>query len=424
MRAFIRTGVVLLVAYSTAVTAGEVTLSNTTANNFVAKAFPWENVNQNDPATNPPLLQAAWETDVNYNCGDAWINSTMMLDSSSLRVAGITWHFTVGASSTMRNYYPAIKQGTKYYRRPGNHNADFNGYGPFTFDCGNDWIEVFDGTKGGAIGDMVVADGVPDFGNGAAPITFGFLQWGGSTGGQGDTTVITDLAGADVRYVIETRVSPGLVANFDASEGSGATGEHPSKQMWRQLNTAGDTVVGVDDAGTPAWRLRDTTSDNPRYQIQLSATDFAQMYANGWEFEIRGKAIQTGGFCGWGLTTGNDPGWGLAGRERVGFALNVVNGGADFQCVPTHGSTIVLAGEGALYHTILCVGQPSSSEYEFFLDGISRGTFDIKDGGSNSGSDNLVAFMSGSSGGVNREVYWNKVRLEYVRPTGTVFYLR
>jgi hypothetical protein len=82
------------------------------------------------------------------------------------------------------------------------------------------------------------------------------------------------------------------------------------------------------------------------------------------------------------------------------------------QIAPIHGDTVVLdPGSADDFHTIRCVGAPKSSQYEFFIDGTSYGTYDIKDGGSNSNYDNIYRFVSGSTGGTGREAYWNYVAL-------------
>ncbi len=412
-----RTLILMLVLASCAsyARAGERILSDTSAANFEAKPFFWENVTNNDPATNPPALQAYWNAGPNYNIGTAWTSAGMTVDPSAMRVKGITWHMTGTAGDDYQNYYPAIRQGTKYYRRPGNHGYDFNGTGPHTFDCGNDWIEIFDGTKGGGIGDMVVADSVPNFGNGGASISFGFIQWGGSSGGSVNATAQTRLT--DLRYVIETRDNTGTIALYDAAQET--TAENPSKQMWRERFTDGDVAEAIEDGGVKAWRLRDNSSDDaPMYQTLLSAQDFEGMYLFGWEFEFRVKAVASGQFIGWGLTAATDPGWGLATRERVGFGIS--RSGADFIVNPIHGAATTLTGEGDQFHTIRCVGQAGASTYEFFLDGASQGTFDIKDGTSNSSFDNLLSFTSGSSGGTGLEAYWNKVSLGYTPVLGSV----
>ena len=116
------------------------------------------------------------------------------------------------------------------------------------------------------------------------------------------------------------------------------------------------------------------------------------------------------GFTGWGLTTTTDPGWGLTTRERVGFGIGV--SGDAFSITPIHGSAVVLApGSASDFHTIRCVGKAQSSEYEFSIDGVSYGTFDIKDGSSNSSFDNVFRFVSGSTTGSGRETLWNFVGL-------------
>jgi sialidase-1 len=213
-----------------------------------------------------------------------------------------------------------------------------------------------------------------------------------------------------------------VLAKYDADEGNPATAidiESPTDQGWAEEGSGGGVVLeGVVDGGTNAWRISDgSTGLNPAYNLSLSATQLEQMYQNGWQFELRARAVQGGGFGAWGVTAANDPGWGLTGSERVGFGVDSVVENDAFQVTPTHGGVVTLvAGSASTFHTIRAVGAPLSSQYEFFVDGVSYGFFDIKDGGSNANFDDVVRFASGSTGGSGREVEWNLVCLEANQP--------
>lgn len=211
----------------------------------------------------------------------------------------------------------------------------------------------------------------------------------------------------------------GVLSEYDADAGSPASAgaiESPSAQGWTEAGTGSGVVVeGVVTGGTNAWRISDDASGlNPTNTQSLSAAQLTEMYLGGWEFEMVVRAVRGdgGGFGAWGVSLGNDPGWGLTGRERVGFGISYIVATDALKVSPTHGSPVTLgAGSAADFHTIRCVGAPLSSQYEFFLDGISQGTFDIKDGSSNANYDDVTRFASGSTGGTGRETEWHSVQL-------------
>jgi len=217
----------------------------------------------------------------------------------------------------------------------------------------------------------------------------------------------------------------GILARYDAnagSPGSAAEIQSPVAQGWDESGTGGGVAVGgVVDGETNGWRISDDASGlNAAYVASLSEAELMQMYQNGWVFEMVVRAVRgepVTGFCGWGVTTGSDPGWGLSERERVGFSVELVAASGAFQVTPTHGGTITLSpASGAGFHTIRCVGLPFSPLYEFFLDGVSLGTFDIRDGSSNSNYDDVVRFASGSTSGTGREASWHSVQLSVGEP--------
>jgi len=204
-------------------------------------------------------------------------------------------------------------------------------------------------------------------------------------------------------------VRANVLATYSADVGEVI--QNPTEQGWEETGLGNGVVVeGVVADGTNAWRIVDDASNlNPRYGWALTAEDFQAMYDQGWTYTFVVRGV-TAGFSGWGISTANDPGWGLTGRERVGFGITV-SGGA-FNISPIHGSPVDLGpGSANDFHTIRCLGKAQSSEYEFFIDGESYGTYDIKDGGSNVNYDDVLRFVSGSTGGTGRETLWNFVGL-------------
>ena len=84
------------------------------------------------------------------------------------------------------------------------------------------------------------------------------------------------------------------------------------------------------------------------------------------------------------------------------------------QINPIHGGGAINLGanSAAEFHSLRMVGISMSSSYEFFIDDVSQGTFDISDGSSNSAFDNLIGFQSGSSGDTGRVANSNRVLLQ------------
>ncbi len=208
--------------------------------------------------------------------------------------------------------------------------------------------------------------------------------------------------------------SAGILGQYDADAGTPI--ESPVSQGWTESGSGTNvTLEGINLNGTNAWRILDNAANlNPAYYTELSPADLQMMYISGWEFTMTvrpGPDASFAGFGAWGVSVANDPGWGLTSQERVGFTIQTASGNA-FQVSPVHGGTITLESDSANeFHSIRCVGQPLSSQYEFFVDGQSQGVFDIKDGGSNTNYDNAVRFASGSTGGTGIEAYWHSISL-------------
>jgi hypothetical protein len=238
-------------------------------------------------------------------------------------------------------------------------------------------------------------------------------------------------------------VSSAVSLTYDAGpEGGGPADIDPVLQGWDENevdNSSGPPLQNVFfdkpdfGSGFNATRIDDqqgtpnpSPNDNPRYEIFLSNGNFADMYAHGWEMNFRFKPIQGGNFVAWGINpdTATDPGWGLGTtRERVGFGLGIDAGNNSATISPIGGTLINLGADTSEdYHLITAVGDAGSSSVDLFVDGAFNQTYDIKDGTSNSGSDDRLFWESGSSGGVGRSVAWNLVSLEFV-PEPSSFFL-
>ena len=191
-----------------------------------------------------------------------------------------------------------------------------------------------------------------------------------------------------------------------------------------EVAPVGNTEFGYENVGPVqpdgttgynAWQLNDQQGsgdpDNPGYQYFLDSEDFQRMFDYGWTLELRLRNPQGGGFYMWGINpvTATDPGWGLGTiRERVG--IGVSRDAADgAQLISPVGGTAVNLGPGSadVYHVIKATGAAGSSTVDLYIDGVLNQSYDIKDGTSNSSSDNRCGIQSGSSGGVGRVTNFN-----------------
>ena len=219
---------------------------------------------------------------------------------------------------------------------------------------------------------------------------------------------------------------------YDAGpEGGGPADIDPVLQGWNADevdNSSGAPLQNVFfdkpdfGSGFNATRIDDqqgsgnpSPNDNPRYDIVLTANDFKDMFNNGWQFEFRFKPVQGGNFTHWGIDDVSDPGWGLGGRRRVGFGVSIDGADNSVNINPVNGTSINLGPDSSEdYHLVTAVGAAGSTMVDVSVDGVFNQTYDFAGAGSNTSSDNVVGFQSGSSGGTGRSVAWNMVRLTFV----------
>ena len=151
---------------------------------------------------------------------------------------------------------------------------------------------------------------------------------------------------------------------YDAGpEGGGPADIDPVLQGWTAdevVNSGGAPLQNVFfdkpdfGSGFNATRIDDqqgsgnpSPDDNPRYDIALTASDFQDMFDNGWTFEFRFKPIQGGNFTHWGIDAVSDPGWGLAGRRRVGFGVGIDGSDNSVTINPVNGTAINLGPDSS-----------------------------------------------------------------------------
>ncbi len=193
-------------------------------------------------------------------------------------------------------------------------------------------------------------------------------------------------------------------------------------------------VGPINDAQGASWQIVDqlsaTSLDSPAYPITFEPGQFEALYDHGWEYEFTVKAVQEtdfSGFTGWGLTAANDPGWGFSGSSaRVGFFFGV-NDNNSFWVSINSGTKHYVLESGDDFHTVRAIGAPESTEFEWFIDGVSQGIGNLESIGAHEG----LIFQAGSSPRIGGAANWKKVSLqsldaETVYPTtpitGTVLF--
>ena len=183
-------------------------------------------------------------------------------------------------------------------------------------------------------------------------------------------------------------------------------------------NVTGVTGVGVEDGAKRAWRLiDDSNASNPAYRTELIGTDFDKMFSSGWKFDVSAKVVEGGGLATWSVTQANDPGWNLNdARNMNGLLLERINGDELRVSISQGQQTFDLgAGSADEFHDFQMIGKANSSLFDFYVDGQLRASnLDLRNGNGVDGFDDILQFNSGSTGGTNRDVYWNKVSLSAI----------
>ncbi|HKI70142.1 MAG TPA: sialidase family protein, partial [Verrucomicrobiae bacterium] len=87
-------------------------------------------------------------------------------------------------------FFPALVQNGTVYKRAGDHNTDHQSTGEFVEDIGNasQWEEINSNALSST--ELSLAGVNPDFSASGAPITFGIMQWYGSTPNANGTNII------------------------------------------------------------------------------------------------------------------------------------------------------------------------------------------------------------------------------------------
>jgi hypothetical protein len=204
------------------------------------------------------------------------------------------------------------------------------------------------------------------------------------------------------------------IARYSADLHGPQSIDRPTEQKWTELGGgAGVTLEGVVDAGTPAWRLSDGSSgSNPGYRHPLTGEDAQEMREKGWKLTVEAKVVSGGGLAMWTLDANNDPGWGFGSGTMNGVLLDRVNTDQlEVTVYPTDQAFNLGPGSADAFHTIEMIAEPESSTFKFLIDGQLRTTGALSTNFMVSGYENMASFLSGSTGGVGREVLWSRFDL-------------
>ncbi len=262
--------------------------------------------------------------------------------------------------------------------------------------------------------------------------------------GNGGLAEANSLSLAEVR-VRGMRADEPVVRPLDFTYDSRRADPLPLSQGWQQA----EFVVGSDGippdglivpganagfitAGSESvWQLNDQLTDgsnnSPGVQKALSLAELAELHELGWVMEAELQVIQDGasnsaGFLDWGFPVGDNPGWTLdAGASpgvRTGFIFRKDEATNALIVEQEGGDSLTLGADSAdSFHTLRVVGEPRSTEYEWFVDEVKGGDGDLGTNGTNdTGRD--FRFASGNSNEAGRVMNWRRVSLRTVdRPT-------
>lgn len=217
-----------------------------------------------------------------------------------------------------------------------------------------------------------------------------------------------------------------VIASFEATETATPLDLTPegTNTTW----AVNDTTLGVNDVQEAvlegsqwAWRNRDAAhNNNPGYKTTLTSTNFQDMYDNGWSFVIRARLEQGGQFVFvGGDNTNTGGGYNFAGDRRIGASFAAVDTNTYSVTPVGTGGTAVNITNGILNDTYIRIviesaANSTAATWSVFNDDTSAliSSQNLTDWtGGNTSTDDSIGFMSGSSGGDNREVLYREVSL-------------
>ena len=230
------------------------------------------------------------------------------------------------------------------------------------------------------------------------------------------------------------------IASYDANTGSPANAaaivgpESVAGGSWGVTDTtlvAADVQEGVIEGGQAAWRNMDGTgNNNPGYTQAMTITGYQQMFDNGFTLTWRMRLGDGGtdfsgasssgafGYVG-GDNTNTVGGYAFAGDRRIGASIGESAVG-EYTVTPQGIGTVAVTG----------ISMATYVRIEFIGDaGAQTGTFNLYNddtnallssqaftawANANTSTDAHTGFMSGSSGGDNREQFTREFNLSAV----------
>jgi hypothetical protein len=230
-----------------------------------------------------------------------------------------------------------------------------------------------------------------------------------------------------------------IIAEYDASIGNPTVAgdvQDPLGQGWAMNDGslgAGDIQEGVIEGGVAAWRNLDgTDNNNPGYVIALTSDNYQDMFDYGWRLTITARLEQGGQFLYWGGDASNTGGgFNFPGDRRVGLSLGAIDDSYTATIVSSGSAGAITIADGIaddIYITAILEGAAGSSTLNATILNTATNAVLLSEtaldfAGGNGSTDAHTGFMSGSSGGDNREVLYRNFTLETIPEPATMLLL-
>ena len=227
--------------------------------------------------------------------------------------------------------------------------------------------------------------------------------------------------------IVAGSANAGIIAGYDASVGNPTVAEDVQSPLDQGLSVldatlgATDIQEGVIEGGIAAWRNLDgTDNNNPGYVVALSANDYQDMFDYGWTLKITVRLEQGGQFLYWGGDDTNTAGgFAFPGDRRCALSLNASGSDYTATIVSTGSSGAVTITNGitnGTYITVTLTGAAGSTTFDATIVDTATSAVLLSETGlgfanGNSSTDAHTGFMSGSSGGDNREAFYREFML-------------
>lgn len=201
----------------------------------------------------------------------------------------------------------------------------------------------------------------------------------------------------------------------DPDNDTGSAAPTPDANIWSQ--SGGSQSSSSDSTG---WNILDNIAgQNGGISSSISASNFADMFATGWQWSARIRQVAESQILFWEVSSSSNPGWGSA-AERVYFTISVSGADVVITDAENGANTHTITGGANQYFDLLVEGTANSSAgaYTVKIDGVQRWTGNITDSSAFGGSySDKLHSISGTSGATSRQ--WDIASME-LKSIGTV----